>query len=205
MCMSVRERSTMGSGWAGSETALESWSGEMGRSMRESGGWAGHKGMENSFTPRGKSMKEAGSMTKLRERESTDTAMELLIPATGTRTYSMGMVRRSGLTSPCSRESTSRERSSVSGSTCGRTGQPTKASGKRTRSRASASTNGQTVVGTSDSGRRTLWIRSGTTSGTMDDSMKDSMWRTRRRALECTLGPTGRSLPAGGRTASSMA
>lgn len=77
--------------------------------------------------------------------------------------------------------------------------------GKRTRLQDMVSTTGKTVESTRAIGTKIICTDKVYTSGRMVDSMKDPMWTTRKRDMECINTQTAVATRANGRMASNTA
>ena len=119
--------------------------------------------------------------------------------ATGSKTCSMGLEKKSGRTEADIRETISKGRSMVKGPTFGLTGAFMTVTGTKIELKVMAHTRGLTVDSTPVNGRIIICMATGLMCGKMDASMKAFTSSIRSMGTESTSGPMGASTKGTGR------
>ena len=123
----------------------------------------------------------SGKMTRLMVSESTITRTELDMRVTGSRTSSMAMAKKSGLTTLVMKDSTETVRNTAEDSSSGLMAQHTPASSWRTTFMVMECTPGPMEDNTTVSGKTTKWTAQECSHGPMAESTKANMLTIRKR------------------------
>lgn len=157
------------------------------------------------FIPMAMSMRETGSMIRLKDMVSTHIKMEHSIKVIGKQISSMERVKRPGLMVLGMKATMSRARSTARGHLHGRTDLSTEDNSMRTIFRAKAPTTGRMAGATPGLGSTIRCMAKACSLGQMAEGTRANTLKTRNMGTERSFGQTVGSTLESGRMGSNMA